>query len=145
MTGKTDLDGGECFSPRHSAEQLKPSMWGLQEQRFPGLSNRDHMFPSIIYIFWRGRKHQVGWDYNATSSGIVSLLILLGSKGSHFRLLGFSIEIKTNKKVLMFLECNKYARISIGSKQVTIVALRAGKSFDVIDQKRTVVVSVMNI
>lgn len=45
----------------------------------------------------------------------------------------------------MLLECNKYARISIGSKQVTIVALRAGKSFDVIDQKRTAVVSVTNI
>lgn len=74
---------GVLFTPCHSTEQLKPGMWGLQEQRFPALSNRDHMFPSIIYIFWRGRKHHVGWDYNATSSGIVSLLILLGSKGSH--------------------------------------------------------------
>lgn len=74
---------GALFTPCHSTKQLKTVMWGVQEQRFPALSNRDHMFPSIIYIFWWGRKRQVSWDYNATSSGIVSPRILLGSKGSH--------------------------------------------------------------
>lgn len=101
------------------------------------------MFPSITSFMFFGEEE----SSKLVKTTVLHLLALFARAFfSGIRLVTtFDSAQRLKQTVLIFPENNKRARISIGSKEATILTLRAGKPFDVINQKKAAVVSVTNI